>query len=145
MAADDAEVFASCTDEFRMLVRLCRSLVADGKPARTFGVDLGVVAPLYYVCIKCTDVGVREEAVELLGRWPRREGMWDSGVGVRMVREFWEIRERHRGSGGGCGLGEVALGEAVDLVLEDEMRWEWKWRWKKKGVEMAGTEGMDEG
>ena len=129
VAANDAMVFARCTNNFQTVVSLSQSLVAaaehdiqsgNGRLAGglTFSTDMGVVAPLYYVCIKCVDVPLREQAIELLSRCPRREGMWDSVLGVRMIREFWEMEEAHRALRRG----------RVGLVLEDDGRWEWTWR-----------------
>ncbi|KFY27146.1 hypothetical protein V493_03678 [Pseudogymnoascus sp. VKM F-4281 (FW-2241)] len=143
VAANDTAVFASCTSDFRTVVSLSQSLVVaaeqdiqrgNGRPTGglTFSTDMGVVAPLYYTCIKCTDVPLREQAIELLSRCPRREGMWDSVLGVRMIREFWRMEEAHRSLRQG----------AVELVLEEDGRWEWKWmdgdRRGKGGV--LGTE-----
>ena len=128
-AANDPVIFSRSTNDFQTVVSLSQSLVAaaeqdiqrgNGRLAGglTFSADMGVVAPLYYVCIKCTDVPLREQAIELLGRCPRREGMWDSALGVRMIREFWEMEEVHR---------QLRQG-MVKLVLEDDGRWEWSWR-----------------
>ncbi|OBT75558.1 hypothetical protein VF21_05846 [Pseudogymnoascus sp. 05NY08] len=127
-AANDPMIFSQSTNDFQTVVSLSQSLVAaaeqdiqrgNGRLAGglTFSTDMGVVAPLYYVCIKCTDVPLREQAIELLGRCQRREGMWDSVLGVRMIREFWEMEEVHR---------QLRQG-MVKLVLEDDGRWEWSW------------------
>jgi hypothetical protein len=93
-----------------------------------------------------------------MSRCPRREGMWDSAMGVGMVRSFWAIQEEHRkiqeenglaGDEVGIACVPFSLNEAVDLVLEDGMRWEWKWRdlstemSTDSGTEMGtGSEGM---
>jgi len=145
------------TPQFKTIVSLSRSLIAasesdakNGKPALRFSTDLGVVAPLWYTCLKCVDIPAREQALELLSRCPRREGMWDSTMGVSMIRSFWAIQEEHRkmqelsgmvGEEVGIVCVPVSLAEAVDLVLEDGMRWEWKWR--DRGTELGihiGTE-----
>ncbi|KAL5349858.1 hypothetical protein ACLOAV_004892 [Pseudogymnoascus australis] len=112
IAANDPMVFARYTDEFQTV----RKRTAGR--GLTFSTDMGVVAPLYYVCIKCADVSLREQAIELLSRCPRREGMWDSALGVRMIREFWEMEEAYR----------VLPQGAVKLVLEADGRWEWTLR-----------------
>ena len=123
--------------EFQIIVNLSRSLIAaaeqdigSGKPALTFSTDLGVVAPLYYTCVKCTVKSLKREAMELLMRCPRREGMWDSVSGVQMIREFWDIEQRHKDFQKGADeIGaNIPLSDVVDLVLSDGMKWEWKWK-----------------
>jgi hypothetical protein len=132
------------TPQFQTIVSLSRGLIAAsesdakiGKPALRFSTDLGVVAPLWYTCLKCIDIPTREQALELMSRCPRREGMWDSAMGVRMIRSFWAIEEEHRkmqeenglaGDEVGIACVPFSVNEAVDLVLEDRMRWEWKWK-----------------
>lgn len=142
VAANDTAVFSRCTNDFQTVVSLSQSLVeaaehdiqrGNGSLAGglTFSTDMGVVAPLYYVCIKCADVPLREQAIELLSRCPRREGMWDSVLGVRMVREFWEMEEVHRPQRQG----------AAELMLEDDGRWEWTWRDGDKGCRARSERG----
>ena len=120
------------------MVALCKSVIAAaeqdaklGKPALNFSTDLGIVGPLYYVCCRCRDYPLRHQALELLSRCPRREGMWDSEVGVRMIKEFWTIEERHEAfqkqSAQKLGI-HIPLCEVVDLVFTDRMRWEWIWK-----------------
>lgn len=140
IAANDAALFARCTNDFRTVVNLSQSLVAAAEEdiqrgtdrlagGLTFSTDMGVVAPLYYVCIKCTDVPLREQAIDLLSRCPRREGMWDSVLGVRMIREFWVMEEAHR----------AQRQEEMILVLEDEGRWEWK---RRDGDNRSESKGL---
>ena len=134
----DYATFEPFINEFRIIVSLCRSVIAAieqdiklGKPALNFSTDLGIVGPLYYVCCRCRDFPLRNEAMELLRRHPRREGMWDSEVGVRMVKEFWALEERYKAfqkdSIEVLGM-NVPLVEVVDLVFTDGMRWEWIWK-----------------
>ena len=102
-AMNDHATFEPFTEDFRIVVTLCKSIIAAaeqdiklGKPALNFSTDLGIIGPLYYVCARCRDIPLRNQALELLSR-PRREGMWDSEVGVRMVKEFWAIEGRYQG------------------------------------------------
>jgi hypothetical protein len=44
---------------------------------RIFTVDMGIIAPLYYVVMNYPDFSIRKQALELL-KIPRREGLWDS-------------------------------------------------------------------
>lgn len=102
-AVNDAAVFSRFTTEFTTIVTLSRSLIAgaeqdiaSGKPPLTFSTDLGIIGPLWYICVKCQDIGVREAAIELLTRCERREGMWDGAAAAKMAREFWEIESAHK-------------------------------------------------
>ncbi|KAE9379086.1 hypothetical protein N431DRAFT_553378 [Stipitochalara longipes BDJ] len=137
-AMNDHATFEPFTNDFRIVVTLCKSIIAAaeqdiklGRPALNFSTDLGIVGPLYYVCCRCRDLQLRTQALELLTRCPRREGMWDSEVGVRMIKEYWAIEERHQAfqkdSAAELGI-NIPLCEVVDLVFTDGMRWEWVWK-----------------
>jgi hypothetical protein len=137
-AMNDYATFEPFTNDFRIVVTLCKSIIAAaeqdvklGKPALNFSTDLGIVGPLYYVCCRCRDYSLRTQALDLLTRCPRREGMWDSEVGVRMIKEYWAIEERHlafqKDSAEELGI-HIPLCEVVDLVFTDGMRWEWVWK-----------------
>jgi hypothetical protein len=137
-AMNDSATFEPFTNDFRIVVTLCKSIIAAadqdvklGKPALNFSTDLGIVGPLYYVGCRCRDYSLRQQALDLLSKFPRREGMWDSEVGVRMLREYWAIEERHlafqKNTAEDLGI-NVPICEVVDLVFTDGMRWEWVWR-----------------
>jgi len=100
---NDRQAFETFQHEFRIITNLSRTLITaaeldikKGKPALTFSTDLGLIGPLYYVCVRCQDRSTRQEALGLLLRCPRREGMWDSESGVKLITEYWQIEERHR-------------------------------------------------
>lgn len=137
-AMNDHATFEPFTNDFRIVVTLCKSIIAAaeqdiklGKPALNFSTDLGIVGPLYYVGCRCRDYNLRNQALDLLSRCPRREGMWDSEVGVRMIKEYWAIEERHiafqKDNAQELGI-NIPLCEVVDLVFTDGMRWEWVWK-----------------
>ena len=130
--------FEKFTDEFRIIINLCRSLItaaeADakaGKPALTFSTDLGVVGPLYYVGVKCTSHTIKREAIDLLKRCPRKEGMWDSETAVNLVSQFWEIEERqralHNAHPDELNIA-TPLNEVVDLIFYEGGEWQWVWK-----------------
>jgi hypothetical protein len=130
--------FKRFTNEFQTIINLSRSLITtaeqdarNGKAPLTFSTDLGLIGPLYYVGVKCRIPHIREEAVELLKRCPRKEGMWDSVAAVNLTRAFWELEERHNAiQQGGADEPSLAipLHEVVDLVFYDGGQWEWKWK-----------------
>ncbi|TGO17778.1 hypothetical protein BTUL_0015g01140 [Botrytis tulipae] len=99
----DTDRFLKYMDDFQIIIDLSKSLIAaaeqdamNGKPAFTFCSDFGFIAPLYYVCIHCPDTSIRETAMELLLRCPRREGMWNSTIVAHMIQQFWELGARNR-------------------------------------------------
>ncbi|MCJ1437153.1 hypothetical protein MMC27_006538 [Xylographa pallens] len=103
--AVNAEKFLEYLDDFQVIVNLSRSLIAaaeqdaeNGKPPLTFGSDLGLIGPLYYVCINCSTISIRRTAMELLLQCPRREGMWNSVLITRMIQQYWELEARHEES-----------------------------------------------
>ena len=131
---NDQATFEPFTEDFRIVVTLCKSIIAAaeeaikaGKPALNFSTDLGIVGPLYYVCARCRDIPLRNEALELLTRCPRLEGMWSSEVAARMVKEYWEIESRHiafqNDTVAELGV-NIPLCEVVDLVFTDGNKWE---------------------
>lgn len=100
--AVNLERFLDYLDDFEIIINLSRSLIAaaeqdgkSGKPPLTFSSDLGLIGPLYYVCINCPAVSVKKTAMELLLRCPRREGMWNSVVIAQMIQQYWELEARH--------------------------------------------------
>lgn len=139
-AVNDYSKFDVCKDDFRAIVRLAKSLAAatdadtkSGKPgpSYTFSTDLGIVGPLYYAAQRCTDIPTRVAALDLLLRFPRREGMWDSESGARMVRQYWEVEERYRvlqrQVQDNIGV-HVSMGDVVELIFDDEMKWTYRWK-----------------
>jgi hypothetical protein len=130
--------FIKFIDDFKIIINLCRSLItaaeADaraGKPALTFSTDLGVIGPLYYVGVKCTSREIKREAMELLRRCPRKEGMWDSETAVNLVSQFWEIEERqralHHRYSDELNI-PTPLNEVVDLIFYEGGEWQWVWK-----------------
>ncbi|KAF5868013.1 putative transcription factor cys6 protein [Botrytis fragariae] len=101
----DTDGFLKYLDDFQIIIDLSRSLIVaaeqdamNGRPSLTFSSDFGVVGPLYYVCIHCPTLSIRETAMELMLRCPRREGMWNSAIVAQMIQQFWELGARHRES-----------------------------------------------
>ncbi|KAG4428674.1 hypothetical protein IFR05_015839 [Cadophora sp. M221] len=95
--------FMKSLNDFEIVVNLSRPLIAaaeqdaeNGKPPCIFSSDMGLIGPLYYVCINCPDLALRGKAMELLVRCPRREGMWNSVLVAKMIRQYWELEERYR-------------------------------------------------
>jgi hypothetical protein len=67
-------------DEFETILKLTKALLsAEGESAHyTFISDLGVIIPLYVIVVHCKDLSLRLEALNVLRRGRRREGLWDA-------------------------------------------------------------------
>jgi len=118
-------------NDFKSIVNLSRSLITasevdakNGNPSLTFSTDLGVLGPLYIVCVHSEEL--RFQAMDLLRRCPRREGMWDGEIMSRMIAEYWEIEERLNLQQRENGGTPVPLDEVIDLEFSDGMKWEWR-------------------
>ncbi|KAL1984203.1 hypothetical protein VTN96DRAFT_9424 [Rasamsonia emersonii] len=88
--------FDAFEQRFRRLVRLAEALLEPGclrggvrttsaaaaaaaaAGIPTFSVETGVIPPLFYCGYKCRNWSIRREALALLRRWQRQEGMWQT-------------------------------------------------------------------
>lgn len=52
----------------------------------TLLLDMGILPPLLYVCLKCPCVDTRRRALQCIKAWPHREGPWDSNLVALMGR-----------------------------------------------------------
>ncbi|KAI1609312.1 hypothetical protein EDD37DRAFT_653725 [Exophiala viscosa] len=69
-------------------------LSAKGEqPRPVFAFSQGVVGPLYIVAMQCRSPKLRREAIALLLRYPRREGLWDSFSAGRLAFEAMSLEE----------------------------------------------------
>lgn len=96
--------FDAFEQRFRRVVRLAEALLEPGclrgGDARststaaaaaagipTFSVETGVIPPLFYCSYKCRHWSIRREALALLRRWQRQEGIWQTrGAAVILDR-----------------------------------------------------------
>jgi hypothetical protein len=81
------------TPEMWDIVDLTRKVLVGLKSGSTtkFALDVGVVIPLYLVGVKCSATSVRREAIELMFKYPRREGLWDSVVAGHIVQWILDV------------------------------------------------------
>ncbi|EPE34444.1 Zn2/Cys6 DNA-binding protein [Glarea lozoyensis ATCC 20868] len=80
------------TSLYGKIVSLSRTLIVGD--TASISSDLGLIGPLFATVSRCTDRRIRCEALELLRGVPRREGMWDADVLVRITSGMLEIEER---------------------------------------------------
>jgi hypothetical protein len=76
------DTISSLTPAFRKIVRLSEVLLPQqhkkGGGTEVFTIDNGPTMPLFVVTSKCRDAEVRDDALRLLKKYPRRDGLWDS-------------------------------------------------------------------
>jgi hypothetical protein len=108
-----AKRFLGYVEDFQIVINLARPLIAtaeqnakNGKPPVTFSSDLGLIGPLYYVCVNCPAVSTRTAALGLLFRSSRHEGMWNSVMVAQMIQKFWGLEAKHK-EAQEMGVGEV--------------------------------------
>jgi hypothetical protein len=58
-----------------------------------FNFDVSIVVPIFIVALRCRDCKVRREAIELLWKYPRREGFYDSLMAAKVVSWFMSKEE----------------------------------------------------
>lgn len=144
---NDNSAFVAFRDEFKIITNLAGTLIKAAEldlereqTSLTFSTDLGLIGPLYYVCIRCQDHSVRQEAMALLLRCPRREGMWDTEAVAKMVNEFWEFERKHKSA---LHDKRIVVADLVDLVFDVEKRWTWKWKDPMRMTDMNDSTSRD--
>ncbi|KAH8594641.1 hypothetical protein B0O99DRAFT_171561 [Bisporella sp. PMI_857] len=50
--------------------------------------DVGVIAPVFFVATRCPDRTLREEAKRILALRPRREGLWDTALAIKIITDL---------------------------------------------------------
>lgn len=61
--------------------------------ANNFLLDVEIVGPIYWVCVKCREPAVRRRAIAVLRNLQRREGMWDSRIAATVADRVVTIEE----------------------------------------------------
>lgn len=61
-----------------------------------FSSDSHVIIPLHMIAHKCREAKIRRKAIELLIRFPRREGVWDSNLAARIGGWAMSVEEEFR-------------------------------------------------
>ncbi|KUJ06773.1 uncharacterized protein LY89DRAFT_726192 [Mollisia scopiformis] len=96
--AETSDTYADTyLDDYRTVVRLVREVLEDFSEVPTgqavFGMDVNLVLSLFLVGTRCREPGVRREAIALLLKHPRREGLWDSLMAARVAGWLMEKEE----------------------------------------------------
>lgn len=98
----DSDVFLH---DYIMIVNLARDLLEASASANTSRkravvlFDDSLVSTLFLVATHCRERSIREQAVNLLRKYPRREGFWDSEMAVKVCTWFMNQEEEGRVEG----------------------------------------------
>jgi hypothetical protein len=98
----DEMVFDQFTEEFKDILNTSKTILGMTETSSnvpSFTLSLGVLRPLFLVGLKCRDVYIRREAIELLAAKPRREGLYDSGLCVKSAQWVEALEDRYRVAG----------------------------------------------
>jgi len=82
---DHIEIIRLARDLFEMSPRCHEKAI--------FAFDGSNVSALFIVATRCRDSVVRREAIDLLRKYPRREGLWDSSMAVRVSTWLMNMEE----------------------------------------------------
>jgi len=87
--------------QYRSIVSLARRISENEIfQAKSYTFDLGIVYPLFVVSKWCRHPEVRREAIELLRKTDRREGIWDGPIMASTSEWIMEIEEEGMEDGG---------------------------------------------
>jgi Fungal Zn(2)-Cys(6) binuclear cluster domain len=89
------------THDFEEIVELGKKLTArlneqdENLQPERFSFDMQIIPPLYYTAIKCRNSLIRRQAVDILRRATRREGLWNAHIATKVAEKIIEIEERN--------------------------------------------------
>jgi len=87
------------TSEFERIVSLADRLIHGNYNAGllVLSFDIGVIAPLLFVILKCRVLRLRKKAIALLKQAPDREGIWHRDAAIECAEWKVHIEELGRG------------------------------------------------
>jgi hypothetical protein len=105
-------------EDYIHTIRLARDILqSDGwdhtSGRAIFCFDENIVCALYVVAIRCRDCLIRRQAIALLTKYPRREGLWDSSMAAKIALHIMEKEEE------GLVDGSVPEGARLSIVRND--------------------------
>lgn len=99
-------------DKFGQIISHCEYLLPKNMSSSSvgsnsnFSTDLGILAPLFFTVLRAPKLSLRRQALDLMAKTPRREGMWDSSDAVSVAREALQAAEAHGVAGMITPLGD---------------------------------------
>ena len=71
--------------------------IQHARQSNTFLLEVEVVGPLYWICVKCRHPAVRRRAIAVLGGMHHREGMWCSDIAADVAERVVAVEEASLG------------------------------------------------
>ncbi|KAF8855211.1 hypothetical protein BDZ45DRAFT_626676 [Acephala macrosclerotiorum] len=99
MFAGSEMAFDAYTTEFETMLTICASLLSDPRstaPA-VLSFDMGIIPPIFHLCLKCRVLCLRRRAIALLKQAPEREGMWHRDSIIKYCEWKISVEESWRG------------------------------------------------
>jgi hypothetical protein len=93
----------------------------SGPPAAVFISSLGVISLLFEVATRTNDEQLRQEALSLLQRTNRREGIWDSRVAARLAERILQLK-REGAAATNLHFGQKFVVTDIQLLSKDKCR-----------------------
>ncbi|MAD81638.1 MAG: hypothetical protein CL912_01630 [Deltaproteobacteria bacterium] len=90
-SANRADYYRCYTKELCELVRVCK-MMSDVND-EYFSLDIRIVMPLQVVAMNFRHRALRKEIIGIYSQLPRREGMWDAAMVIKVLSWITEIEE----------------------------------------------------
>lgn len=88
--ASDESIHDLYTDQYKQALDQAEEVLEDTEP-ENFHFEQGVIPPLYFVILRCREPVLRQRAISLLQRAPRREGLWDRDEALRTASRVVDL------------------------------------------------------
>lgn len=106
---------AECTLQLSRIVR-----AANVNDCTVFSSETGIIAPLFYLAMKCRDKVVRRKAVELLAMCDSREGIFNAPSMVKIIQDIGMLAEE-KGDFVELGMARELEGQSLEWWALQEL------------------------
>lgn len=100
MSAEDQMFWDDYCPVYDQIIDLANAILAADGPSSSsssrnpaFSLDLVTIGPIFELARRCRDPWIRRRAVDVMRRYHRREGMWDSEMALLIIERVIEIEE----------------------------------------------------
>lgn len=92
----EVHLYSIFLPEYCEIIALCREVAQHPRFVKGFVFDTAIVPILFLIVTKCPDRAVRQEALSILEMAsPRREGVWDSSMVLRIGQDLMRFEEEN--------------------------------------------------
>lgn len=127
-------------DHFKRVLALSR-WISDSFQEGTSGsrptllLDMGIIPSLFFVCWKCHEPSLRQQALDLLEEWPHREGLWDSRLLVIFAKQLIQLELESLASSSSPKAPMRILDSSLE-VSDDQTRATIRYKTRQSGQEV---------